>query len=229
MQVKITKSIYMALFIMAVLACSCNQRGLDVNVRFDRIGGLVEGSPVIFDSEVIGSVSGLVSDKNEKYIVKLTIKPEFSNAATEYSRFSIVADPADPKGKAVEMYLLEKGGRMLKSNTTINGSDALLLYSERIQKDLEKGFNYLKKEYQKIVENLQHLPEQEKFKVLEEELRQLLEQMKKSGTATREKLKQEVLPQLKQELEKLREKLRDFGREKELEPLDDQIREIKSI
>ncbi|MBW1867166.1 MAG: hypothetical protein JRI38_05410, partial [Deltaproteobacteria bacterium] len=177
----------------------------------------------------IGSVSELGYEKNENYIVKLAIKPEFSNAATEYSQFFIVADPADPRKKAVEMSLFETDGRQLKNNATINGSDTLLLYSEKIQKDLEKGLNYLKKEYQKMIDNLQQLPEQEKFKLLEEELRQLLEQMKKSSAATREKLKQEVLPQFRQELEKLRKTLRDFGREKELEPLEDQIREIGSI
>ncbi|MBW2592123.1 MAG: hypothetical protein JRE58_03815 [Deltaproteobacteria bacterium] len=229
MQAKISKLVYTALFVIAVLACSCNQRGLDINVRFDRIGGLAKGCPVIFDSKVIGSVSELGYEKNENYIVKLAIKPEFSNAATEYSRFFIVADPADPRKKAVEMSLFETDGRQLKNNATINGSDTLLLYSEKIQKDLEKGLNSLKKEYQKMIDNLQQLPEQEKFKLLEEELRQLLEQMKKSSAATREKLKQEVLPQFRQELEKLRKTLRDFGREKELEPLEDQIREIGSI
>jgi hypothetical protein len=219
----------MALFIMVILECSCNSSGLDVNVRFDRIGGLTKGCAVIFDSKVIGRISKIDYEKNEKYIVKLSIWPEFSHTITEYSRFVIVADPADPQKKALEMCLLEKGGNLLENNTTIDGSDALLLYSEKIRKELGKGFDYLKKEYQKIIDRLQHLPEQEKFKILKQELQHLLDQIQNSGAATREKLKQEVLPQLKKELDELRKTLRGFGREKELAPLEDQIREIRGI
>ena len=229
MQTKMPKLIYLALFIMAILEASCNPSRLDLNVRFDRVGGLTKGCAVIFDSKVIGRVSNLDYEKNENYIVKLSIRPEFSNTITEYSRFVIVADPADPQKKALEMCLLEKGGNLLENNTTIDGSDALLLYSEKIRKELEKGFDYLKKEYQRIIEDLQHLPEQEKFKILQQELQQLLEQIQNSSAAAREKLKQEVLPQLKKELDELRKTLRGLGREKELEPLEEQIREIRSI
>lgn len=229
MQTKIFKLIYMALFVLAMLECSCNPSGPEVNVRFDRVGGLTKGCAVIFNSKVIGRVSNLDYEKNETYIVKLSIRPEFSDTITEYSRFVIVADPADPQKKTVEMCLLEKGGNLLENNTTINGSDALLLYSEKIRKELEKGFDYLKKEYQKVINDLQHLPEQEKFKILQQELQQLLEQIQNSSAAAREKLKQEVLPQLKKELEALRKTLHGLGREKELAPLEDQIREIKSL
>ena len=60
-------------------------------------------------------------------------------------------------------------------------------------------------------------------------MERLAEEMKRSVKSAREKIKNKLLPHLQQEIEKLREELKKFGREKELEPLETQMENIKKI
>ena len=53
--------------------------------------------------------------------------------------------------------------------------------------------------------------------------------MKKAGSAFREKIQKELLPRLQKEIEKLKERLRKFGREKEVEPLEVKMEELRKI
>ena len=53
--------------------------------------------------------------------------------------------------------------------------------------------------------------------------------MKKSSETVRKKIQNEFLPQLKEKMEELKKELRKLGRDKELQPLEDQLDKIKSI
>jgi len=76
---------------------------------------------------------------------------------------------------------------------------------------------------------LKEVPKKEEIQRLRKELEELAERMKKAGKAAKEKLEKEVLPKLEEEIERLKEKLRKLGREKEAEPLETELNELKKI
>ena len=212
-----------------LLFCGCSDKGLTVTVGFDHIDGLEKGGRVIFESREIGTVSDIRHTGAGQYAVTLAIAPAVSDTLTEHSRFLIMPDPADGGKKAVAVILLEAGGKPLPNHSTVEGATEFQAYSEKLKKDLEKGLDYLKKEYQQLADDLRELPAEQKFKTLHDELEHLLEEMKRYGGAARQKLKREVLPRLEKELDRLKEELQRFGREKEAEPLEEQVREIREI
>ena len=78
----------------------------------------------------------------------------------------------------------------------------------------------------RYTEDLSKLPESDEVKQLQKDLEELGREMEKAGKATRDKIQDEVIPMIKEELERLKKRLKNFGREKEVEPLEKQLEKL---
>jgi septal ring factor EnvC (AmiA/AmiB activator) len=97
------------------------------------------------------------------------------------------------------------------------GSIKPLISFDQVEGDLEKGLENLKKEFEQFSGDI---TESEEFKKLKKELDRLAEELKRVGESAREKIEKELLPRLKEEIEKLRKRLQELGREEAVEPLE---------
>ena len=73
----------------------------------------------------------------------------------------------------------------------------------------------LRRQLDGLAEELQRIPESEKFKELKQEFDRLVEEIKRAERDARAKIQQDVLPRLREELDRLREELRRLLDEEE--------------
>ena len=219
----------MILMILSIIGLGCEAENLNLFIKFDHIDGLKSNDSVIFETDRIGKVDGVTYTKKGDYLVELMIHKAHTYSITEHARFLIVSDPKNNGRNAVKVIQILKGGRPLQNNTVLEGSSKSSAMFERLEKDLEKGMDSFKKQFNEFAEKLKKIPDSEAFKALEEVLVNLYDEMKQSGKEVREKIQKEILPRLEQELEKLRKRLHEKGREDELKPLEIKLEEIRKI
>ena len=215
--------------IVSMIGLGCEAQNLNLFIRFDHIDGLKSNDSVIFETNRIGKVDEVTYTKKGDYLVELMIHKAYTNAITEHVRFFIVSDPQDNGRSAVEMIQILKGGKPLQNNTVLEGSNKSSAIIERLEKDLEKGMESFRKQFNEFAEELKEIPDSEAFKKLENELENLYDKMKRSGKDVRDMIQKEMLPRLEQELENLRKRLHEKGREDELKPLEIKMEEIRKI
>jgi len=219
----------MILMIVSIIGLGCEAENLNLFIRFDHIDGLKSNDSVIFETNRIGKVDEVTYTKKGDYLVELMIHKAYTNAVTEHVRFFIVSDPQDNGRSVVEMIQILKGGKPLQNNTVLEGSNKSSAIIERLEKDLEKGMESFRKQFNEFAEELKKIPDSEAFKKLETELENLYDKMKRSGKDVRDLIQKEMLPRLEQELENLRKRLHEKGREDELKPLEIKMEEIRKI
>lgn len=217
------------LLIVSIISLGCTAKNFNLVVRFDHIDGLKSNDSVFFENSRIGKVDEVTYTKKGDYLVKLMIHKAYTNEATEHVRFFIVSDPENNGRNALEMIQIIKGGKPLQNNTVLQGSTQSSVMIERLEKDLKRGMESFRKEFNEFAEELKKIPESDAYKRLEDELANLYEKMKQSGKEVREMIQKEILPRLEQELENLRKRLHEKGREDELKPLEIKMDEIKKI
>jgi len=215
--------------IVSIIGLGCEAENLNLFIRFDHIDGLKSNDSVIFETNRIGKVDEVTYTKKGDYLVELMIHKAYTNAVTEHVRFFIVSDPQDNGRSVVEMIQILKGGKPLQNNTVLEGSNKSSAIIERLEKDLEKGMESFRKQFNEFAEELKKIPDSEAFKKLETELENLYDEMKRSGKDVRDLIQKEMLPRLEQELENLRKRLHEKGRENELKPLEIKMEEIRKI
>lgn len=223
------KTMILMIVIVSMIGLGCEAQNLNLFIRFDHIDGLKSNDSVIFEKNRIGRVDQVTYTEKGDYLVELMIHKAYTDAVTEHARFFIVSDPQNNGRSDVEMIQVLKGGKPLQNNTVLEGSSRSSALIERFEKDLAKGMESFKKEFNKFAEELRKIPDSEAFKKLEDELGNLYEKMKQSGKETREMIQKEILPRLEQELENLKKRLQEKGREDELKPLENKMGEIKKI
>ena len=220
------KKIHIAFIITIFLLFACEETGLNLKIRFDRIQGLQADNRVIFESNHVGQVTRVFYSKEGHYLVDLIIKEDFANAATEDSRFYIINDPQAAGKKAVEILQLRKGGTPLADGSMVEGSTRPSAAYQKMLEDFDKQAGKLGKQLQQFFEDLSKLPESDEVKQLQKDLEELGREMEKAGKATRDKIQNEIVPMIKEELERLKKRLENFGREKEVEPLEKQLEKL---
>ena len=210
-----------AIFGLFLAIMGCQEKGLNLQITFDKVLGLKGDDRVIFDQNPIGRVTGLQYAESGSYIVEVEIKTEFAKAVTEHARFFIVADPTDKTKKAIEMIQVRKGGTPLKDRTIVAGSKKHSALFDRTWNAFENGLEDLKKQFEEFSEQFKRIPESKAYKELEKELEILSEKIKRAGKSARGKIEKEVLPRLKEEMEKLNQRILKLkekeGAEKQLE------------
>ena len=223
------KNVWLVLLLLATAACT--ERDLGLSIRYDRINGLTEGARVLMDRNEVGRVTGIAYTSEGDFQVKIIIRREFRQAATENSRFFIIVDPAGKERRAIAMLQVRPGGIPLSDGATVAGATP---YSARLEKFLagvEDRVGELQERIKALGEDVRRIPESEAVRKLERQLADFAAELQRQGRETREKLLNEVLPRLEAALENLRRRLHELGREDELEPLERQwetIREIQS-
>lgn len=194
------------LFILILTLQGCAQRDLNIKIKFEHINGLEQGDRVVFEKNHIGHVSSIFHTKDGNFLVGISIKENFANAATEHSRFAIVRDPENRGDKAIEMTRIKSGGALLKDGQVVEGVTNTPAFFERAREELERSVNELKRQFESFSEELKKIPENKEFRELKEELEALPEKVKKAGEDAREKIEKEVLPRLKRDMEQLKRK-----------------------
>ena len=222
------KKIFLLLLISSV-SSGCYAGDLNLKIRFDQTEGLRADDRIIFEKNHIGKVEAISYSEGGEYIAEVKIDKGFKKAVTENSRFFIINDPSEKGRKAIEMIKVAEGGAPLVKGAMIEGSTRFALLLSQMEEDFGKTMSELGRKINKLSDEVKQLPESEEIKNLEHYLNQLKEKMKKSGKAFREKMQKEVLPWIQKEIEKLKERLRKFGREKEVEPLEVKMEEIRKI
>lgn len=220
------KKIYITSIITMLFLFACEETGLDLKIRFDDIQGLQADNRVLFESNHVGQVTRVFYDKQGYYLVDLIIKEDFANAATEYSRFYIVDDPQAAGRKAIEIMLLRKGGTPLADGSMVEGSTRSAAVYQKMLQDFDKQAGKIGQQLQQFFDDLKRLPESDEVKQLQRDLEELGREMEAAGKATREKIQNEVVPMMKEELERLKKRLENFGRDKEVEPLEEQLEKL---
>lgn len=220
------KKIHFTIIISILLLFACKEAGLNLKIRFDDIQGLQADNRVLFESNHVGQVTRVFYDKQGYYLVDLIIKEDFANAATEYSQFYIIEDPQTEGRKAIEIMLLRKGGAPLADGAMVEGSTRSAAVYQKMLQDFNKQAGEIGRQLEKFFEDLKKLPESDEVKQLQRDLEELGRAMEEAGKATREKIENEVVPMMKEELERLKKRLENFGREKEVEPLEEQLERL---
>jgi len=220
------KSKYHVLILAALLLFACEEAGLNLKVRFDQILGLQANNRVIFNSNHIGQVTRVYYAKEGYYWVNLGIKDDFAHAATENARFYIIEDPQTTTQKAVEMIQIREGGELLADGATVEGSTRSAAIFQKWLEDFDQQTGKLGAQFQQFVKDLRKMSQSEEVKQLQKDLEQLGQEMEKAGKAARDKIQNEIVPLLKKELDHLKKRLEQFGREKEVEPLEEQLEKL---
>ena len=220
------KRIHITFIIALILLFACEETGLNLKVRFDDLQGLQADNRVLFESNHVGQVTRVFYAQDGFYLVDIIIHEEFANAATQHSQFYIVEDPRVAGKKAVEIMLLRKGGKPLADGAEVEGSTRSAAVYQKMLQDFDKQAGEIGRQLQKFFEDLKKLPESDEVKQLQRDLEDLGRAMEEAGKATRDKIENEVVPMMKEELERLRKRLENFGREKEVEPLEKQLEKL---
>ena len=220
------KKIHTTFMITIFLLFACEDTGLNLKIRFDDIQGLQADNRVLFESNHIGQVTRVFYAKEGHYLVDLILKEDFANAATENSRFYIVNDPQVAGRKAIEVMLLRKGGTPLADGSMVEGATRSAAVYQKILQDFENQAGNIGRQLQQFFEDLEKLPESDEVKQLQRDLEELGREMEKAGEATRAKIQNEVVPMIKEELERLKKRLENFGREREVEPLEEELEKL---
>lgn len=220
------KKINVVLMLAVFLFFACEEKGLNLTIRFDQIQGLQADDRVVFENNHVGQVIRVFYSNDGVYIVDLKIREDFANAATEHSRFYIIEDPQAVEKKAVEMIQLHKGGTPLANGSSVEGSTRSSAMFQKMLEDFDEQTGKLGKQFRKFFEDLSKLPESEEVKQLQKDLEELGREMEQAGKATRDKIQNDIVPMIKEELERLKKRLEKFGREEEVEPLEKQLEEL---
>lgn len=220
----------MMLLIFAMVACiACRSDSLRINVHFVHMSGLENGDRVVFDGNTAGHVMAVNLNQDGSYTVQLEIEKGFVNAATEYSRFSVIDDPQQPGRKCIHIELSQQGGALLADGSSVTGEPSEKDLGTVLQEELEAGIGFLKKQIDQFGRDVQAFPESQAYKDLKKSLESLAAEIEQKEKQAREKVKKEWLPRIQRELDALRERLRQSGREEELEPLDREMERIRNI
>ncbi len=202
---------------------------LNLKIKFDQIYGLKKGDRVIYELNHIGEVGNVNYGKDGIYNVEVTIKNNFANAATESSEFFIIDDPQKKGSKVVEVILVQTGGVLLKDGATVEGSSNRSMILEKLEMDIERGLEYLKREYEKFQNQVDKIPESKEYQELKRKLANLLEQLKLTSKETHDKIQKELIPKIKEELDRIEETIKKFGEEKQTKPSENQLAKPKKI
>jgi hypothetical protein len=217
------------LFLIVGTALGLAENNINLNVKFDQIYGLSKGDQLIYELNHIGDVKSVFYGSDGIYKVSVTIKNNFANAVTEYSKFFIIDDPLKEGNKAIEVILEQTGGIPLKDGESVDGSSNRYAVLKKLEIDIEKGLENLQREYENFRNQVDKIPESKEYKKLKKKLADLVEQLKLASEEANKKIQEKMIPKIIKELDRLEEMLREFNEEKQTKPSEDQVDEPTKI
>jgi ABC-type transporter Mla subunit MlaD len=219
------------LFIASVMlfVAGCSEEGLTFKVRFPEINGLRADDPVVHEQNKIGKVIEITYTKEGDYLVQVVIAKEFIHATTSNSRFFIGRNPQDETKKTVEVVNSIKGGEPLAKGVTVEGSSRTAAALDQFLGSMKDTLKDLQGTLDEMTEPLRKFPDSDEMKRLREQMNDLMEALKQGGAEAHERFEKEILPELQKKMDELRERLKKFGREKEMDPLEKEMKDLKRI
>jgi oligoendopeptidase F len=214
------------LFCGLVAGCAS---GLHITVLYDRIDGLKQNDPVLWNQQKIGKVQAVKQNARDRASVQLQIRNDFSDKVTDESRFLIQANPHRQGESLVKMVNLSKKGNPLHTGTAVEGSTYLSVQLEKTERGLEALGDQFERALERWEEELNQLSVREWYEELESEMDYWLNRLGQAGIETREYFKEEILPRLEEALRELRKRLRPLGKEKEIETLEVKLDTLKKL
>lgn len=214
------------ILIWALFLSACASSTLDFKVRYQDASGLRKNDRVLFEGRHIGDVKDVKYTKEGDFLVDISIRREFANEATEYSRFYISSDPKRVERQAVHMVRIDDGGAPIQEDSIVAGTTKYAVLYGQFNAKLRDNLKKFKLQLNDFVESLMRLPESEQIKRLEQELDSLLAEMQYFSESEKNKLKNEILPRINQQIEELRRRLKEQGRKKDLKNVDRKMEQL---
>lgn len=213
-----------------LLVAGCT--ALKFSVSFDRVDGLKKQDPVMLKGTTVGKVADVTYTAEGRFMVALEIPDRFSHAATTDSKFFVGKSPENPLQKAI---LIEQSGRPGSQKITrgqvIRGSQkeepGAAPGTSGTAKALETLFKPLEQSLKDILSGFKDLPETEEFQELKKKMAELEKRFKESGAEINDTIRTDVLPKLEEKLRKLAETLRQQGREKKAQSLEQDLDRLR--
>lgn len=216
------------LWLLPLALWTCMGHELKLKVTYDQVQGLKKDARVMFSGNHIGDVTRVHYSADGYFMVDLSIEKEFAHAVTEYAEFFIITDPDHNGSRAIEMIQVKKGGKPLPDGSIIEGTTRSSALFNKAWGDVGQGIEDFTEHLRQFSRELHEISESEAVEKLKGELERLSEEIKRLGKSAREKIEQEILPLIKKQMEELRERLEKHGREKELDPLQEQLEKIRA-
>lgn len=101
--------------------------------------------------------------------------------------------------------------------------------SEKLDRNLETAIDDLSLRLDAFRDELGKVPDSQEVRQLEESFRQFADEFLKAQKEVQDHIRTEILPRFRLELEHLREQLKKQGREKEMEKIDKQAKELEMV
>jgi paraquat-inducible protein B len=215
--------------ITIILLINCQSQTMKIKIHFNRLSGLAPGDRVLFKDNAAGAVDSIHYNKDGSYEVRLHVNEGYSHAATEHTRFRIVEDTDRSGHQAVDMMLSQQGGAPLSNGAVVRGDDSMETFWDQLNKRIEEGFAFFQKQMERLAEDMKQVPNSEAYRNLKKSLSDMADELGRTEKQARKKLKEEWLPRFEKELDELERKLREYGREREAEPLKEEISRIRKI
>ena len=122
-----------------------------------------------------------------------------------------------------------KGGEPLQEGVTVKGSSRTAAALDQFLGNMKDTLKDLQGTLDEMTEPLRKFPDSDEMKRLRKQMNDLMEALKQGGADARERFEKEILPELQKKMDELRERLKKFGREKELDPLEEEMKNLKKI
>jgi predicted transcriptional regulator len=122
-----------------------------------------------------------------------------------------------------------KGEEPLQKGVTVEGSSRTAVVLDQFFGSMKDTLKDLQGTLDEMTEPLRRIPDSDEMKMLRKQLNDLMEDLKQKGADARGKFEKEILPELEKRMDELRERLKKFGREKEMDPLDEEMKDLKRI
>ncbi len=224
MKEKIFRLLLLLFIGTGVLSCASHPR---LTVIYDRPAGLKPGDRVLWENQVIGSVGTLEVSPEGKTSVPLYIQKDFRPRITDQSRFLVEGDPLKPANRSVKMVQLFPGGNPLPDGAVVEGSTSFSIMMEKGSRELEGWAKFFQDTIDRLEKEIHRLSEKEWEKELERQLERWTRELERSSEDVRRYFQKEVLPQLEQAVHDLLRRLKELGKEKGVQSLEEKLERLK--
>lgn len=208
-----------------VLFAGCT--GYGFTISFDQVNGLKEMDPVIFEESQVGQVKKITYTKDAVFLVSVEIADQFSDCATEDSRFFIGQKPGETTGKAVIIEQARTGGKKIPADAVVEGSTPSSAAAAAAS--MEELWQALGKKMADMMGQIETIPETDEYQALKDAMAEMEQKLKDSGQKMSETLKNDVLPLLEEKIRALSDSLRQQGQENKADELEKDFGRLQDI
>ncbi len=214
--------------LLTLAAIACEQDTLNIGIKYSDLHGLQKQDRILLENEAVGKIVDIIDGSGGDYIVQVAISGKIKDKLTDKTKFYIINDPKVNHHKAIKAVPVPEGNP-LHDGSVVRGIEDSQLIVQDLFDSLGKGIEELGTQVEDFLKGLQQIPESDEYQKLKKELEQLGKQLKEAEEETREKIQKEIIPKIEQELERLKEELRKFGKEKDVEPLEKELNNLRKI